>query len=257
MNQQELCEAQMPAPYGHSAQWHPPSSIDRLVDLAFAHFAAGRLADAERTFRGVLAMDPRHTECLNGLGLLAHQCGHHQAAITLISQAIAIDDRVATYHYNIGLVFAGLGRMDEVVKHNRRAVVLKPDYADAHTNLAGALSAQGHWGEAVHHFRRALSRGANSPSAYNNLATALLAHGKPDEALSILARGLAVQETDGLKNVFALCLRKLRALPKIPGIRSLVERAMAECWARPEEFSGLFTALVKQNKAIAGCLART
>ncbi len=239
----------MPAPYGHSAQWHPPSSVDRLVDLAFAHFAAGRLADAERTFRGVLAMDPRHAECLNGLGLLAHQCGHHQVAITLISQAIAINDRVATYHYNIGLVFAGLGRMDEVVKHNRRAVALKPDYADAHTNLAGALSAQGHWVEAVHHFRRALSCGANSPSAYNNLATALLAHGKPDEA--------PVQETDGLKNVFALCLRKLRSLPKIPGIRSLVERAMAECWARPEEFSGLFTALVKQNKAIAGCLART
>jgi tetratricopeptide (TPR) repeat protein len=146
--------------------------------------------------------------------------------------------------------------MDEAVKHNRRAVALKPDYADAHTNLAGALSAQGHWAEAVHHFRRALAYGANSPSAYNNLATALLADGKPDEALSILARGLAVQETDGLKNVFALCLRKLRVLPKIPGIRSLVERAMAECWARPEEFSGLFTALVKQNKAIAACLAR-
>jgi Flp pilus assembly protein TadD len=247
----------MPAPYGHSAQWHTPTSVDRLVDLAFAHFAAGRLAEAERSFRGALAIDPRHAECLNGLGLVAHQCGHHRAAIALIGQAIAIDNRVATYHYNIGLVFAGRGRMDEVVKHNRRAVALKPDYADAHTNLAAALSAQGNWGEAVHHFRRALTCGANSPAAFNNIATALLADGKPDEALSILARGLAVQETDGLKNVFALCLRKLRALPKIPGIRSLVERAMAECWARPEEFSGLFTALVKQNNAIAACLART
>ena len=51
-----------------------------------------------------------------------------------------------------------------------------------------------------------------------------------------------MQETDGLKNVFALCLRKLQALPKIPGIRSLVERAMAECWARPEEFRPLHRA---------------
>ena len=127
----------MPAPYGHSAQWRPSTSVDGLVDLAYAHFAAGRFSEAERGFRGVLAVEPRHAECLNGLGLLAHQCGHHQAAIALIGQAIAINGRIATYHYNIGLAFAGLGRMDEVVKHNRRAVALKPDYADAHTNLAG------------------------------------------------------------------------------------------------------------------------
>ena len=232
-------------------------STDQLFNLALEHGSAGRLAEAELAFRRVLELNPKHADSLNGLGILAHQCGHSDTAIELIGEAIAINDRVAQYHYNIGLVFAALRRMDEAATHNRRAVALKPDYADAHTNLAGALSAQGHLSEAVLHFRRALARRANSPLAYNNLATALLSDEKPEEALSVIARGLAVSATDELKRMFILCVQKLQSAPKILGLRALVERAMMECWDRPETFSAVITALVKQNEAVGACIERT
>ncbi len=175
----------------------------------------------------------------------------------LIGQAIGLNSSIAEYHYNIGLVLAGLGRMDEAVTHNRRAVSLEPGYADAHTNLGGALAAQGQWSEAALHFRRALARRADSPVAHHNLSVALLAEGKHEEALQILARGLAVKETNELKQNFAREVVKLRSAPKITGFATLLQRAAMEGWSRPEEFFPLFTALLKRDRFVAACLERT
>jgi 2-polyprenyl-3-methyl-5-hydroxy-6-metoxy-1,4-benzoquinol methylase/Flp pilus assembly protein TadD len=232
------------------------SSVEQLFQLGLAHHAAGRLAEAENVFRGALQIDPKHSGCLNSLGILAHQCGYPEAAIMLISQAIAVNNRVADYHYNLGLVFAGLGRMDEAVAHNRRAVSLDPGNADAQTNLGGALAARGQWNEAALHFRRALDRRLDVALAYQNLATALLAQGKHEEGLQVIARGLAVEETDTLKQNFAREVVKLRSAPEIPGFMTLLQRAALEGWSRPEDFSVLFTTLLKQDRLVAACLER-
>jgi 2-polyprenyl-3-methyl-5-hydroxy-6-metoxy-1,4-benzoquinol methylase/Tfp pilus assembly protein PilF len=225
--------------------------------LAMEHAAAGRMAEAEGAFRRVLALDPKHAPALNGLGVLAQQCGQGNVAIELMGQAIAVNDRVPQYHYNIALVLDALGRGDQAVTHYRRAVALKPDYAEAHNNLATALATKGQYPEAVTHFRRALARRADSPAAYQNLAAALRADGKPDEALDVLVRGLAVKATDELKDMFSLWVRDLQPAPRISGLRAAVERAMTEGWDRPENFSTVATALVRQNETIAACIERT
>ena len=235
----------------------PTLPAAHLFDLAFEHHKAGRLAEAEAAYRQILEIDPKHADSLNSLGILAHQCGHSDDAIELIGKAIAVNNRVAQYHYNIALVFAALGRMDEAVTHNRHAVALKPDYADAHTNLASALTAQGHASEAALHFRRALARRPNSALAHSNLAAALQAADKPDEALAVIVRGLGVQETDALKNAFALCMQELRAVPRLAGLRALAERALAQCWGRPSELAAACAVLVKQNEAVAACIGKT
>jgi Flp pilus assembly protein TadD/SAM-dependent methyltransferase len=241
---------------GRSGSTGSAPSADQLFQLGLAHHGAGRLAEAENLFRSALQIDPKHSDCLNSLGILAHQCGHPQAAITFISQAIAVDGRVAQYHYNLGLVFAGLGRIDEAVAHNRRAVSLDPDNADAHTNLGGALAAQGGWDEAALHFRQALARRPDVPFAYQNLANALLAQGMHDEGLQVITRGLAVEETDTLKQNFAREVIKLQSAPEIPGFITLLQRAALEGWSRPEDFSVLFTTLLKQDELVAACLER-
>ncbi len=251
MNRKDRRAGRMPGP-----PFGGPTPTAQLFNLALEHGAAGRLADAEHVFRRILELDPKHADSLNALGMLAHQAGHSDAAIELIGDAIAVNRRVAQYHYNIGLVLAALGRMDEAVTHNRCAVALKPDYADAHTNLAGILSAQGHVGEAVLHFRRALARSADSPIAYTNLATALLSDDKPDEALAVISRGLAVKATDELKRMFVLCIQTLTLAPKISGLRALVERAITECWERPETFATTVTNLVKQDESVAPYIER-
>ncbi len=233
------------------------SLADQLFRLGAAHHDEGRLAEAESTFRCALQLDPKHSGCLSRLGILAHQCGHPDAALMLIGRAIAANNSVPEYHYNMGLVLAGLGRMDEAVAHNRRAVWLEPGHADAHTNLGGALAALGRWSEAALHFRRALARRPDSPIAYHNLSVALLAEGKLEEALQVLARGLAVKDTAELKQNFAREVVKLQSAPNIPGFTALLQRAANEGWSRPEELFTLFTMLLKQDPSIAACLTRT
>jgi SAM-dependent methyltransferase/Flp pilus assembly protein TadD len=249
-------QAHARVPPGLSGATQSVSSVDQLFHLGLAHHSDGRLAEAENILRSALQIDPKHSGCLNSLGILAYQRGDPEAAIMLIGQAITANNRIAEYHYNIGLVFAGVGRMDEAVAHNRRAVSLDPGYVDAHTNLGGALAAQGHWNAAAVHFRRALARRPDLPVAYQNLATALLAQGKREEALQVMTRGLGVKETDALKENFAREVVKLRSAPKISGFMTLLQRAAVEGWSRPEEFSVLFTTLLKQDKFVAACLER-
>jgi tetratricopeptide (TPR) repeat protein len=177
------------------------SHADRLFAVANEHHMAGRLDDARNTFHAVLGFDPTHADALNGLGILTHQCGHTGVGVDLINRAIAANDRVARYHYNIGLLYAAIGRLDKAAMHNRRAVALEPDFLPAYTNLAAAL----------------------------------LDDGKPEDSVGVAARGIIVKETDDLKHIFACCLIALRSIPKIPGIPILIERAMSECWAGPEE----------------------
>ncbi len=232
------------------------AATDQMFDLAVEHHRAGRLPEAEGLYREILAREPDHADSLNSLGILAHQCGRSDLALDLIGNAIAVDKRNAQYHYNIGLVFAALGRMDDAIEHNRRAVALQPDHADAHTNLAGALAARGEWGDAVLHFRRALSRKPGFPVAYSNLGGALRADGKSEEALGVITRGLAVEETDDLKAIFALCVQDLQSVPKVDKLRMFVERAMAERWARPGELATMATLLVKQSDVVRAAIER-
>ena len=147
--------------------------------------------------------------------------------------------------------------MDDAVSHNRRAIALKPDYTDAHTNLASALASQGKWSEAEVHFRRTLSQSPQSPLAYSNLAGALQAQGKQDEALGVLARGLAVAETDDLKAIFALCLQEQQVRSQgRPAARPGRARASSKAGRGPSDLANFATALIKQSETIRHALAR-
>ena len=215
------------------------------------------MAEAESLYRDSLTLDPNHADSLNCLGILAHQCGRNDAALELIGRAIAVQERNPQYHYNIALVLAAAGRMDDAVAHNQRAIALKPDYTDAHTNLASALASQGKWSEAEVHFRRTLSQNPQSSQAYGNLAGALQAQGKQDEALGIITRGLAVAETDDLKAIFALCLQEQKSVPKVDKLRTYVERALVNGWARPSDLANFVTALIKQSDTVRHALVRS
>ena len=59
--------------------------------------------------------------------MLAHQSGHSEAAVDLIGKALALNDRIPEYHYNIGLAYGALGRFDAAATHNSRAIALRPE----------------------------------------------------------------------------------------------------------------------------------
>lgn len=151
------------------------------------------MAEAERLYRNILSIDPRHVESLHYLGVVALQSGHVADAVDLIGKSLELSDRNADAHYHRGLAFAVLGRFEETVAHFRHATALAPDYADAHLNLAKALQELGQLTDAVASFRRVVTLLPNNAEAHLHLADILVENGDLDAAVAAYERAIAVR----------------------------------------------------------------
>jgi hypothetical protein len=103
------------------------------------HHRAGRPAEAERLYRGILQALPDHPGVSNNLGLALKDQGRLDEAAATFRRMLAVrpDDPLA--HCNLGNVLRLQGRLDEAAACYRRAIALKPDMALAHKNLGTVL----------------------------------------------------------------------------------------------------------------------
>jgi Flp pilus assembly protein TadD len=77
------------------------------------HHRAGRLTEAERIYRQILTMNPRHADSLHLLGMIAYEAGEFETAADLIRKAISINQQGTSYFSNLGNVFYAQGKLDE------------------------------------------------------------------------------------------------------------------------------------------------
>ena len=116
-----------------------PDDLAARLGRAVDHHRSGRLADAERDYRAVLAADPSHPDALHLLGVLALQAGHPGPAVDLIEEAIRQAGGVADYHDNLGSALAALDRHAEAAQEHRMAAALNPLSARPRHNLGKGL----------------------------------------------------------------------------------------------------------------------
>jgi tetratricopeptide (TPR) repeat protein len=169
------------------------ATIAEALAQALHCHQAGQLQQAERIYRQVLQVDPRHADALHLLGVIALQVGQHQPAIDHIRQAIALDPYNATYQSNLGSALAGIGRFEEAAASFRGALVLNPQFADAHNNLGSAQMKLGRLDEAVASFRRAIQLRPTYADAYNNLGSALQEMDRLEEAAASYRQALRLK----------------------------------------------------------------
>jgi Flp pilus assembly protein TadD len=153
------------------------SAVQQVLTAGLQHHQAGHLEEAERLFRQALVMNPRHSDSLHMLGVIAYQTGRRDLALDLISKAIAINPKEASLHSNLGNLLLQQGRLDEAVASYRLALDFRPNFPEALSNLGNALRAQKRLDEAINSYRRALDLRPNDPTAHYNLSMALLARG--------------------------------------------------------------------------------
>jgi len=181
----------------------PTDAIARLFQRALALHRGGHLAQAEAGYRQILALDPRHADSLNFLGVAAAQSGRTEAAVELIGQAIRLRGSVADYHDNLGLALLALGRLDEAGNSHRKALRLDPNHASAHNHFGTILAKRGRPDEAERHYRDALRINPNHVEAHNNLGVALIAQERPEAAEPYLRAALRLNSgyTDAYANL--------------------------------------------------------
>ncbi len=191
---------------------------------------AGRLPEAERILRDILAAAPDWAPAVHLLGVVAHMAGKTDVAAELVARAIALDGKQAFYHANMGEMCRLLGRLEDAVKYGRKAVKLDPSFVAAHSNLglayydlgdfdkaeychgcalrldpafAPSLNNMGSIARARHddekaegYFRAAIRANPRFRDPQSNLGEILVRRDKPREALDVLDGALAAAPDD-------------------------------------------------------------
>ncbi|MFM9843035.1 MAG: sulfotransferase [Dongiaceae bacterium] len=141
---------------------------------AIAQHRAGKLADAERAYRDILAEDSGNADALHLLGALKQQSGKLDESIALVRQAIALKPNSALYHNTLGIAYGMTRAIDWAVEAFAKAAALSPRYPDPHVHLGNLLRMQGRKEEAVTHLERAVAIKPDFAEAHNNLGTLLI-----------------------------------------------------------------------------------
>lgn len=207
-----------------------PANIPDAYESALLHHRAGQLAQAEGLYRLILRHQPDHADAMHYLGVLAHQTGHSEAAVDLITQAIAKNPSVPAYHTNLGLALHAQGKLEEAVSAMRkalelnpanvnalnnlayflklkneldeatvllqRAVILDPAFAEGHNNLANIYWTRENLEEAERHYKRAAESNPEYADVHRNLAGLLQAQGRHAEAAASWRRLLKLRPED-------------------------------------------------------------
>jgi predicted O-linked N-acetylglucosamine transferase (SPINDLY family) len=159
-------------------------TLQEQLESGVSHHQAGRLAEAERIYRQILAQQPNHADALRLLGVLAGQAGQLDAGMELIRRAIRLKPDFATAHSNLGNALKDNGQLDEAIASYRQAIRIKPDYAEAHNNLGNALRDKGQLDEAIAAYGQAIGTEPGYAAAHSNLGIALVDAGRRDEAIA-------------------------------------------------------------------------
>ncbi|WP_322003528.1 tetratricopeptide repeat-containing glycosyltransferase family protein [Paraburkholderia tropica] len=131
--------------------------------------------------------------CWSNRALAAHALGDSAEALRSLREALRLDPSLAEAHSHLALVLRDRGDQQDLaaaVEHGRAALALAPDYVDAHVNLGSALAALGHHDEAIASYRAALALTPDDAGIHFNLANALNALGDEPAAIAGYLRAL-------------------------------------------------------------------
>jgi Flp pilus assembly protein TadD len=162
------------------------------LEVARERFRAGDYAAAERVCRQTLGREPDNVDAIYLLGMIANQVGRADAAVELISRAIAFRPAAGEMHASLGLALQNLGDPARAAESYRRALALKPDHMGARHNLGAMLERMGRLREAAEVFREVVRLAPGHALAHTNLGSALADLGELDEAIVNLRRGVAL-----------------------------------------------------------------
>jgi predicted O-linked N-acetylglucosamine transferase (SPINDLY family) len=167
-------------------------TIQQAYDQALRHHQAGRLNEAEQSYRQVLSRQPDHPGALNHLGVIANQRRQGDVALDLIRRSIALNPSAPDAHCNLGIALRDAGQLDEAIAAFHRAITLNSKFALAHANLGIALKDKGQLDLSIAALRKAIALSPDFAEARINLGNILKDNGQLEEAMTLLRQAIAL-----------------------------------------------------------------
>lgn len=150
------------------------------MQLAMSHHQAGRLAEAERLYRGILAQFPEHPDATHFLGILGHQAGHADAALGLLRRSIELAPQAPQFRRNMAGVLRDLakqaharGELLQAMGLVEQSLAEVADDAETHLVRANTLKDLGQVQEGLAEYRRAIELRPDHPGPRSALLLAL------------------------------------------------------------------------------------
>ncbi|MET0646844.1 MAG: tetratricopeptide repeat protein [Pyrinomonadaceae bacterium] len=125
------------------------------------HFKAGRLKEAEESYRGMLQIDPDYVPALLRLGLVCNDARRFEEAARHLRRAAERQPANPYAHEGLAEALYNLGRHEEAAASADRALKLSPEAPEAHYFAGLARAALGQRDAALAHLAKL--RQLNSP----------------------------------------------------------------------------------------------
>jgi tetratricopeptide (TPR) repeat protein len=193
---------------------------------AVHYHRVGRLDEAERLYREILAAIPHHADSLHLLGVLALDAGKVGEALELIDQALEISPCHVAARMSLGNALLRSNRVADAVTAYERVVELKPDLAEGYFNLGNALQLLGRLQDAVDAYNTSLRLKPDYAKAYNNLGNALRTLGRMEEALETYDLAIS-RRTIGFEAALENKALLLKALGRVAESLQTTDEALA------------------------------
>src|ERR1041384_1372481 len=159
---------------GVIAKGSPKIAAAALVSAGNLYMRTGKFAEAAKSFRASLSLDPVSAEAQNNLGEALGELKQYQPALGAFQQAVSLDGTYVKARYNMGVTYDKLGQLKYAEFVYRILIRDHPDFALAYDSLAVTLSKSGRAREALPFHQKAINLNPNDPSFYYNSAVSFL-----------------------------------------------------------------------------------
>lgn len=169
-----------------------PATINDDFQTALAALQLGKFEDAERLFKGVLRVQPKHVGALNLMGVVLMQCGRFVEAGDYFRRALQQNANSDVTLYNYGVVLKALNRPAEALVQFDKALQINSSVAETWNNRGTALNDLKRYEEAIGDFKKALALNPRYAEALYNQGRSLAALEHRQEALAAFDGALAI-----------------------------------------------------------------
>lgn len=140
---------------------------------AFAHFRSGRLGDAEREYRALVARDPNNAAWVHLLGFIVANSGRRDEGLALLDRSVALEPGNPGFLDNRGQILMQAGRDEAAHADFTAAVAAAPTLAPAWLHLSQVLRRLGRNPEARAAIAKAVALGEAPAVRYHEGLLAL------------------------------------------------------------------------------------
>jgi tetratricopeptide (TPR) repeat protein len=169
------------------------SPVASGVMRAYQQLQEGRLEEARRAYEGLRVQEPRNTDVLLGLALIAQRQGRVDDAAPLYLKVLETDPKNAFAQASLSGLIA---RADPAAAEAKlKALIAQQPAAFLYFRLGNVYAAQGRWNEAQAAYFEAQRLDVESPDYAFNLAISLERIHQPRAALDYYQRALKLAQT--------------------------------------------------------------